>query len=1153
MKKFARYIFSFIVILALLLGSLFIPYVTKSVAQGIVNHYVDENLSITKAHFTLKHLKLRAAFNSDAFIDVVGNYSFGGDYNVSAVIHSDIQQFSRLAGSTLPHLWVDADLIYDDTKRYRVHARLLKGTFDLNGSVTNDNFSFEALGLDFQNYLDQQPEPLHLVSGTLNLSGEGSYAKELSLSTSIQSSKLVLQKPLLKNMTDAIQTLPVEVNVHLTLDKAILNLELAIKTAIASLNTKTVQYNLKKNVYEVDVMVQNHTIKSIPLHQLSLRSEGSYLEDVLQSEVAIQSDMVDMILTKLIFHKKERRLSTLFNIDIKENPYIALQDNAHVEGSVKVNHAEVIAKVKLPQWKKSLALMFKDNALKFHSEAVPLASLQKFFKLAGYAKGDVGLKGDIHFDKDQPEFHIALESQNLELNATLKEKTQLKTPLYVKALCYSQGKHIVIKPSIQSPIANLLDSELLLYPKESRLDIDLKFTKVEHPYYQTDHLQAKGSLNYKKAPLLKLLVISDYERFDIRKLRITSDTMILDGDVTVRKLNRFAKLSESYVFKSKVHLFKKNKTELVLQTAHLGEHKIIITPKGAITLRSKDISLEHLQDILGEPRVVTAILSLNASYYKKRLKAYLSTPLLDSKSLGIQPIPLVVTLKLKEISSNYYGSLDIKTPNEKLAMVIDHLSSKPPYLKSDFTLDIENLKKLSYKVDLPTEASLHITNGYVELSDRSKFHAEVKPFILDNSLYKKLNAQSADDLELSLIVDANYYKDDVSLTASLTSDYLSLTPLKAHANVKTHLYQVQSNITTMEYPTNITLDVFGNYQKESLSKATVVTQYETFKARDIRYKNAQYRADFLVDLKETPKSYKYFHHKAKIDGSVRTNSLTTLYLSSKSFDGAMDVSLNEKDINIQLQNVSLVKLLNFSDLKAPIVSGVLDANISLKSDTTMLEEQANLNGDILIQAYDIEIVGINMDESINIVRNTQDISIFKGQIPGVSILARTLKSPLNLTGITQKHTNISKVYLKNSVVDGNVTCLDCALKTEDNRIAVKGNVLLDNNASFENLKVGLLLDNGCAYYIQKIEGNVAQPKVKKAMTSFHLITGTVGSVVDVVGDGVSALGSGVDHITGYIPGSKYLKAGVNDVTPDVVNETLHEECKPFYLGEVHPN
>ena len=119
-----------------------------------------------------------------------------------------------------------------------------------------------------------------------------------------------------------------------------------------------------------------------------------------------------------------------------------------------------------------------------------------------------------------------------------------------------------------------------------------------------------------------------------------------------------------------------------------------------------------------------------------------------------------------------------------------------------------------------------------------------------------------------------------------------------------------------------------------------------------------------------------------------------------------------------------------------------------------------------------------------------------------------------------------------------------------------------SSQQFHQFYVGLLQPTNCAYYIQQVEGNISDPKIKLAAAGFNVVGGAVksllsniGSAVDLGGDLVKGTTKAVGDVASYVPvvgkaTDKTLNK-VGDQTKNVTGRAV--ECEPFYYGSVrHP-
>lgn len=1130
----------------LIISTLFIPSVTTWVSQKVLTHYLDANLSVREARLTLSDYTLKSTSTDNAFLNVLTTYSFGGTYAIDIDFGGNVNAFSTLAGMTLPQLELKAVARYTSDGNYKLDADVLDGNLSLAGNVVSQRYKLQASKLNLGTFFNQQKELPEYLSGTVDIQSGGTYKDSLDINLSLNSHQMYLQAPLVQHLSDTlVAPIPTKLTINSNLDDDWLNVEMKLATALVDLKSGNFKFNTASKEYEVDFKLVNKQADKIDVKTLALHANGFYKESGLEGSGVLKSDRFKLEINALKFNDKEQKKYAQFVFSSLDENLVALMDEQALEGEVLVLKDKIHSKFKLPSWKNYAKLEYENKKASLSAQNISLSSIQNVIKIPVMARGSINLNAKVDLQGLIPQYKVELTSENTELNSTLKNMTQIHQAMTLSVTLHNEDKAIVINPELKSERFILLPrTQLKILPKHSKLDFNMVFKDVNYKMYSSKQLQAKGTFDFRDILQLQADIKSDFEAVNLA-LEKEEDTVV-DANVSIKHLERFASLAPTYEIDAQVHLENGKTLRIDVHDTNLGTHKISRDNRDRLHIRSTQVPLRELQKLVGIDSYLKGDISLEGMYDKGGIDLNLETPQLESVSqkLPLHTTPLKVTLHLDKHNTFYSGKAKIDTKNESLTMRLKRLSSQLPYLKSAFSLDIANLSNISYPLDIPSNASLSIENGEVVFAKKKSLHAEVAHFMLDKQWHQKIDKSAKTGLKIAMKLDFEQELDRLQVHSNLDASLLSIPFIDIDANVTSGIYRLQTKLKTPKYPSDVDISAGGNYVHKTLEHINIKAQYEHLKVKEVDYNPNHYKAKYQLTLKETPIDYDVFHHEANVYGYISSNPVTRLYVNTQSFDGEINASVDASHILAQMQGVSLIKLLNFSDVDAPVASGVVNAQIQLASQTLFGQNNSDINGTIDMNAHNIEIIGVDLDEDINILRNTNDIAIFKGQIPGVSLLSKTLKTPMRLAGLSEKKSHITQLNLQVNVVDSNASCTDCALKTKENRIAVNGNILLEKDLALEAFYVGLLLDNGCAYYKQHILGTLGEPEIQKAETSFNLLSGTVKSVVNVVEDGVRG-------VTSYLPGYSKVKEGVTQITPDALNKQLSKEtCEPFYLGRI---
>ena len=1151
MKYFATSLATIVGVFVLLLLLLLWTPLPKWVSQAIIDHYVANDLKVTQADFTLHDFILKSRFNEHEYCDVNLSYSLLGAYTLKMTMQSDIAHFSKLSGVTLPHLIVSAKAKLDDGNAYILDLQLLKGNLHAEGALKQNSYSLWAKGLRLEEYFKQQDSMPLYASGGLNFNASGSFETDPDLSLSLHTDGLRFEKPLVKNISSSLdKPLQASFKIHSQMHGKKIDIYLDGKSALVDIQKGHLSFDKVTKAFLCDVILKNDAADKIKIKALTFHVKGIRGERETKAEANVTSDVFNLNISDISLSHTSDKKRAKFTLSSDENSSLLFRDDTHIEGSMVFERERLIVKTKLSRWQKPLVLTYANKKLNVKTDSIPLESVTDVMKRPTYIKSKMAIKGYVDFQKDPAQYHFLLDSKAVELNTSLASKLGILKPFSFESSIDSMGTNLLIKPTITSNIFKISHSKITVMPNHSQLDFSLEANDVNHTYYQTKQLRAKGTLFYKGNLTLKGVVEGDNEKLKISSLVLHENNVLqILGAVAIDKLNRFGPLSSNYALHSDINITRNKNFKIKLNAKELGKHVIKIDTANKVVITSKNIETQALEALADMNHTIDATLNLKAVYENKRLHLNVKTPLLKTATgapLTLRDTPLEVDAYLRKKDAYYLGNIYVKSDNETLKMKLARLSSKVPYLKSAFSLQVKHLSNTTYPIGLSMQEPLNISNGQIELGKKQQLlHAEVDSFELATPWHQKIDAKATTPLKVNMKMDVHYEDAKLKLMANMHSKLLSLDDLLVNINTHAHDISLKSHASSSHYPKPISLSANGNYMDKTIAQARLKTPYEDLKVSNGSYGDSNYTGTYELVLKDTPKKYPYFHHQALVSGSFMSQPVPTLLASTYSFDGEIHLFMSTKKLSAQLQHVSLVKLINFYEPQAPLLGGVVEGNLSIKGNAFSINKDTLLNGEIQLEARQIEMAGMNVDEDINMLKETQDIAIFKGQIPGISFIGSVLTSPFQLVGFKKK-TKINQIYIKSKIVDSNLSCIDCAMKTAENRIAVKGNVLLDQNLSLEAFYVGLLLDNGCAYYKQKIEGSLDAPKIKKIATSFNLLTGTVGAVVDVVSKSVSTLGN-------LIPGVDEVNKVADEVSPEALRSYRKDTCVPFYTGKVKLN
>jgi len=205
--------------------------------------------------------------------------------------------------------------------------------------------------------------------------------------------------------------------------------------------------------------------------------------------------------------------------------------------------------------------------------------------------------------------------------------------------------------------------------------------------------------------------------------------------------------------------------------------------------------------------------------------------------------------------------------------------------------------------------------------------------------------------------------------------------------------------------------------------------------------------------------------------------------------------------------------------------------------------------------------GVELDSTIDTLRNSQDLNLFQGNLGDLPLIRSVKDIPSDLTSKEANSTHFSHIRFLTDVNKTGLHCSDCAVATEENLIVIKGGINLQTQ-TFNEMYVGMLFPNNCAYFIQQIDGNLSDPQVKLAAAGFKVIggaakslVGNIGTVVDFGAGVIKKTGDAVGGAASYVPvvGEKTDAALTTITDAPKSGTTSMTKCTPFYTGSIrHP-
>ncbi|HIC43923.1 MAG TPA: hypothetical protein EYO73_06420 [Sulfurimonas sp.] len=265
-----------------------------------------------------------------------------------------------------------------------------------------------------------------------------------------------------------------------------------------------------------------------------------------------------------------------------------------------------------------------------------------------------------------------------------------------------------------------------------------------------------------------------------------------------------------------------------------------------------------------------------------------------------------------------------------------------------------------------------------------------------------------------------------------------------------------------------------------------------------------------------------------------------IHLETGSFGGLMKINLQNEKLQINLENLSIKNVENIIKEKSVVKKGLLNGGLTYN-----------------LEAKDVEIVGIDIDKSLQEVQDVLGLNIFA---MGSSLVQKRFSKHDDISLSTQ----VSELEFDVKITKDLIISKDIALATKKSRFAI--NMDLKRNGEIKDLEIAILDYKGCAILRQKLEGNIKEPELVNTKGTAVVILGRAPKEILKTGAKLVNVGAGLIDSTASFIWKKGLRQnssitlvedsltkGANIFTSgqDLV---VSGKCKIFYKGKVkHPH
>lgn len=315
------------------------------------------------------------------------------------------------------------------------------------------------------------------------------------------------------------------------------------------------------------------------------------------------------------------------------------------------------------------------------------------------------------------------------------------------------------------------------------------------------------------------------------------------------------------------------------------------------------------------------------------------------------------------------------------------------------------------------------------------------------------------------------------------------------------------------------------------------------------YHDKRLEAEISVDVKALERykevSGQEVYGPIKFAGkTVYENDVPDIMLSSGSLGGTLDIALKDKQLIIGLDKLSAVKIGRLIKKRGGSKHGILSGNVDYNLE--------NKSGSTQLTARDVEIQGIDIDQSIKSIKDMLGLNLYA---MGESLFKKrySKNDDINLS------TQVQHIELDVEITPTLIISKDVALATTKSRFAV--NAKLNRDGEIKSFEVAILDPQGCAVLTQKLQGNITSPSLVDTKVAKVVLSGVATNVVDTGGKILDAGASVIDTAASFV-----WKNGLRqDSNVSIVQNSLNKganifssgkdlvvggKCKVFYTGAV---
>ena len=291
-------------------------------------------------------------------------------------------------------------------------------------------------------------------------------------------------------------------------------------------------------------------------------------------------------------------------------------------------------------------------------------------------------------------------------------------------------------------------------------------------------------------------------------------------------------------------------------------------------------------------------------------------------------------------------------------------------------------------------------------------------------------------------------------------------------------------------------------------------------ASAITHKNGSMKLDHTGNLRfQKARLHQLEIGPSKLGVRISKNHIEATVFQSRVFDGnAKGKFLWTRKLDTPAISATL-SLTSFDAAKSSelfkrgsFVQGRLNLEADLSTTgSNQSEAISRAQGKIKLSGSNLRLVSVNLDNLITRIIKSESYNLFDAAAYFfVGPLGMTVTKGYDFVSVTQEMkrpdtipSTILRLVSAWDLKDGIATARDVALETSRNRLVLKGRINL-NRKEFDNLRIGIIDNRGCAIVSQRLEGPISAPRVEK----MNILIKLTRPLWDVFGKSTKRLFSG---------------------------------------------